>query len=210
MTTTLSAADCQAMLEDIPDFLGNATPQAWIDYALTQLPTLLIDHAQCEKKAASTAMSMMYKYVDRRDLLSKMSKLAREELVHFDQVLKLMDKRGVEYTHLSAGRYAGALHEMVRKLEPQRLVDRLILGAFVEARSCERFAALVPYLDEELGRFYASLLKSEARHYRHYLELARLYAQEDVQPRIAAFRDREAELIATPDSVFRFHSGVPA
>jgi len=162
MTTTLSAADCQAMLEDIPDFLGNATPQAWI------------------------------------------------ELVHFDQVLKLMDKRGVEYTHLSAGRYAGALHEMVRKPEPQRLVDRLILGAFVEARSCERFAALVPYLDEELGRFYASLLKSEARHYRHYLELARLYAQEDVQPRIAAFRDREAELIATPDSVFRFHSGVPA
>lgn len=208
--TTLSATDCQALLEDIPDFLGTSTPQAWLDHALTQLPILLIDHAQCEKKAASTAMSMMYKYVDRRDLLAKMSKLAREELVHFDQVLKLMDKRGVAYTHLSAGRYAGALHEVVRKPEPERLVDRLILGAFVEARSCERFAALVPYLDDELGRFYASLLKSEARHYRHYLGLAEQYAQEDIQPRLEEFRNLEAALIATPDELFRFHSGVPA
>lgn len=207
--TVLSTIDCQALLEDIPDFLGNSTPQAWIDHALTQLPLLLVDHAQCEKKAASTAMSMMYKYVDRRDLLAKMSKLAREELVHFDQVLKLMDQRGIAYGHLTAGRYAAALHDLVRKPEPDRLVDRLIVGAFVEARSCERFAALVPYLDEELGRFYASLLKSEARHYRHYLGLAQQYSAEDIQPRVAVFREREAELIATPDEVFRFHSGVP-
>lgn len=208
--TVLNAAACRDLLEDIPEFLGNATPQAWIDHALQHQSILLIDHAQCEKKAASTALSMMYKYVDRRDLLAKMSKLAREELVHFDQVLKLMDKRGLEYRHLSAGRYAGALHELVRKQEPGRLVDRLILGAFVEARSCERFAALVPYLDEELGRFYASLLKSEARHYHHYLGLADQYADEDIAPRVAVFRAREAELIATEDTVFRFHSGVPA
>ncbi|WP_108127656.1 tRNA-(ms[2]io[6]A)-hydroxylase [Saccharospirillum mangrovi] len=208
--TVLSHSDCQSLLEDIPDFLGAATPQAWIDHALTQLPLLLIDHAQCEKKAASTAISMMYKYVDRRDLLAKMSKLAREELVHFDQVLKLMDKRGLEYRHLTAGRYAGALHELIRKAEPEQLIDRLIVGAFVEARSCERFAALVPYLDDELGRFYASLLKSEARHYRHYLGLARQYSLDDIQPRVVAFREREAELISTPDDVFRFHSGIPA
>ncbi|GGX51609.1 tRNA-(ms[2]io[6]A)-hydroxylase [Saccharospirillum salsuginis] len=198
------------MLGDIPEFLGNRTPMAWIEKALNEQDILLIDHAQCEKKAASTALSMMYKYVDRRELLAKMSKLAREELVHFDQVLKLMDARGLTYRHLSAGRYAGALHELVRGGEPQRLIDRLILGAFVEARSCERFAALVPHLDEELARFYQSLLKSEARHYKDYLGLARQYAEEPIEPRVQAFREKEAELIETPDDIFRFHSGVPA
>ncbi|MHA7878315.1 MAG: MiaE family protein [Saccharospirillum sp.] len=198
------------LLGDIPAFLGNSTPQAWVSRALEEQETLLIDHAQCEKKAASTALSMMYKYVDRRDLLAKMSKLAREELVHFDQVLKLMDKRGIAYRHLSAGRYAGALHELVRKPEPERLIDRLILGAFVEARSCERFAALVPHLDAELGRFYASLLKSEARHYKDYLTLAQAYSAASIDQRIGVFRQREAELIQDTDPVFRFHSGVPA
>ncbi|WP_245584122.1 tRNA-(ms[2]io[6]A)-hydroxylase [Saccharospirillum impatiens] len=206
--------DPNLVLGDIPEFLGNSTPQAWVDKALDNLTILLIDHAQCEKKAASAAMSMMYKYVDRRELLSKMSKLAREELVHFDQVLKLMDDRGIQYTHLTAGRYAGALHELIRKSEPEKLVDRLILGAFVEARSCERFAALVPELfnrgDEELGRFYFSLLKSEARHYKDYLTLARQYSETDIAPRVTAFRDLEAHLIDTPDDTFRFHSGIPS
>ncbi len=212
-----SALDTTAindLLGDIPDFLGAATPKAWIDKALCEQEILLIDHAQCEKKAASTALSMMYKYVDRRELLAKMSKLAREELVHFDQVLKLMDQRGVAYRHLSAGRYASALHAHVRGGEPEKLIDRLILGAFVEARSCERFAALVPYLndkrDEELARFYQSLLKSEARHYKDYLRLAEQYADESIAPRVELFRQKEAELIETPDEVFRFHSGVPA
>lgn len=207
------APDPQLALGDIPAFLGNRTPQAWVDVAMENLAVLLIDHAQCEKKAASAAMSMMYKYVDRRELLSKMSKLAREELVHFDQVLKLMDERGIQYTHLTAGRYAGALHEIIRKSEPDKLVDRLILGAFVEARSCERFAALVPELysrgDETLGRFYYSLLKSEARHYKDYLTLARQYSETDISDRIAAFRELEASLIELPDDTFRFHSGVP-
>jgi tRNA-(ms[2]io[6]A)-hydroxylase len=212
-TVSSSAPDPQTVLGDIPDFLGNRTPGSWVVAALDNLPLLLIDHAQCEKKAASAAMSMMYKYVDRRELLSKMSKLAREELVHFDQVLKLMDQRRIDYTHLSAGRYAGALHEIIRKSEPHRLVDRLILGGFVEARSCERFAALVPVLfeqgEEELGRFYFSLLKSEARHYQDYLTLARLYSESDITDRVDAFRALEASLIETPDDTFRFHSGVP-
>lgn len=211
---TIEIPDPQQVLGDIPSFLGNSTPQAWVDAALVNLTVLLIDHAQCEKKAASAAMSMMYKYVDRRELLSKMSKLAREELVHFDQVLKLMDDRGIQYTHLTAGRYAGALHELIRKSEPEKLVDRLILGAFVEARSCERFAALVPELfnrgDEVLGRFYFSLLKSEARHYKDYLTLARQYSEVDITDRITAFRELEASLIELPDDTFRFHSGIPA
>lgn len=208
----LNTATINDLLGDIPDFLGASTPMAWIEKALSEQEILLIDHAQCEKKAASTALSMMYKYVDRRELLAKMSKLAREELVHFDQVLKLMDQRDIAYRHLSAGRYASALHELVRGGEPDKLIDRLILGAFVEARSCERFAALVPYLhetDEELAKFYQSLLKSEARHYKDYLRLAEQYAPESIEPRIEAFRIKEAELIETPDEVFRFHSGVP-
>lgn len=212
--SAMEVPDPQQVLGDIPSFLGNSTPHAWVDTALDNLTVLLIDHAQCEKKAASAAMSMMYKYVDRRELLSKMSKLAREELVHFDQVLKLMDDRGIQYTHLTAGRYAGALHELIRKSEPEKLVDRLILGAFVEARSCERFAALVPKLfnrgDEVLGRFYFSLLKSEARHYKDYLTLARQYSEVDITDRITAFRELEASLIELPDDTFRFHSGIPA
>lgn len=205
----MQAEELTQQLGDIPRFLGNATPSAWVTRALEEQEILLIDHAQCEKKAASTALSMMYKYVDRRELLAKMSKLAREELVHFDQVLKLMDSRGIAYRHLSAGRYAAALHELVRKPEPEKLIDRLIVGAFVEARSCERFAALVPHLDDELARFYASLLKSEARHYKDYLKLAQAYSDTPIDDRLAVFRQREAELIGDPDDTFRFHSGSP-
>ena len=197
----------QADLDAIYQFLGCRTPQAWIESATKHLPILLIDHAQCEKKAASTAMSMMYRYVDKSELLAKMSKLAREELVHFDQVLKIMKKREITYGHLSAARYAGGLHQHVRKQDPAMLIDKLIIGAFVEARSCERFVALLPVLDEELQAFYQSLLKSEARHFRDYLKLAELYTEEPLQPRIDFFRQIENQLIEAEDSEFRFHSG---
>ncbi len=196
-------------LDEIKQFLPCETPQAWIDVALTQQPLMLIDHAHCEKKAASTAMTLMFRYVDRPDLLRKMSRLAREELIHFEQVLTLMESRGVEYVHLNASRYAAGLRAIVKTHEPQRLIDILIIGAFVEARSCERFAKLAPYLDEELERFYNSLLKSEGRHYQDYLQLAQSYAEGPIDDRIAEFRALEKELILSDDDEFRFHSGVP-
>ncbi len=196
-------------LHEINEFLPCETPDEWVKAALENLELLLIDHAQCEKKAASTAMSMMYRYVDRYDLLGKMSKLAREELVHFDQVLKIMKNRNIDYRHLTAARYASGLHKHIRKQEPHQLIDKLIIGAYVEARSCERFAKLIPYLDTELAKFYESLLKSEARHYQDYLTLAEQYAEEDIQPRVAFFSEIEKELIESEDSEFRFHSGVP-
>lgn len=171
---------------------------------------LLADHAHCEKKAASTAMTLMFRYVDRSDLLNKMSRLAREELIHFEQVLGLMQARGLEYGHLSPARYAAGLRADVRTSEPGRLVDVLIIGAFIEARSCERFAALAPDLDDELARFYRSLLKSEGRHYQDYLHLAREYAGEPIDDRIEHFRRLETELILSEDSEFRFHSGKPS
>jgi tRNA-(ms[2]io[6]A)-hydroxylase len=197
------------MLNEIIKFLGCETSQAWLDEALRQQSILLVDHANCEKKAAATAMNLLYRNSDRTELLKKMSQLAREELLHFEQVVNLLEERGIEYIHLTASRYAGGLREHVRKEQKYILSDTLVIGAFVEARSCERFAKLVPLLDEQLAKFYKSLLRSEARHYQYYLELAQLYSPEDIQPRVDFYREIERELIETPDEQFRFHSGVP-
>jgi|TARA_Y100001001_G_scaffold118557_1_gene116390 tRNA 2-(methylsulfanyl)-N6-isopentenyladenosine37 hydroxylase len=194
-------------LQEIHDFLPCRTPQQWIDNALANQDLMLIDHAHCEKKAASTALSLMYRYVDNTDLLNKMSRLAREELRHFEQVLAIMQKRGVDYCHLTPARYAAGLRQEVRSEDPGRLVDVLIVGAIIEARSCERFAALAPFLDEKLADFYTSLLKSEARHYQDYLTLAEQAAGESIQARVGDFLALERALIKEPDTEFRFHSG---
>ena len=138
-----------------------------------------------------------------------MSRLAREELRHFEQVLAIMQKRGVTYTHLTPARYAGGMRDLVRKDDPGRLVDVLIVGAIIEARSCERFAALAPFLDEKLAEFYTGLLKSEARHYQDYLKLAEQYAGGPIEERVSFFKEVERELVESPDSEFRFHSGIP-
>ncbi|GGO76116.1 tRNA hydroxylase [Marinobacterium nitratireducens] len=198
------------ILDEIKAFLGCETPDSWIQAALEHQDLLLIDHAHCEKKAASTAMSLMFRYVERPDLLNKMSRLAREELIHFEQVLAIMEKRGIVYDHLSPARYAGGLRAEVRTYEPGKLVDTLIVGALIEARSCERFAKLAPHLDSELSKFYRSLLKSEGRHYQDYLGLARDAAGEPIEERIETFRRIENELILSEDDTFRFHSGAPA
>lgn len=194
-------------LQEIHNFLPCRTPQQWIDNALANQDLMLIDHAHCEKKAASTALSLMYRYVDNTDLLNKMSRLAREELRHFEQVLAIMKKRGVDYCHLTPARYAAGLRQEVRSEDPGRLVDVLIVGAIIEARSCERFAALAPFLDEKLADFYTSLLKSEARHYQDYLTLAEQAAGEPIAARAEDFLALERALIEDPDQDFRFHSG---
>ena len=200
----------QVDLGEIRDFLPCATPRAWVDWALANPELLLVDHANCEKKAASTALNLMYRYVEHHDLLNRLSKLAREELRHFEQVIAIMRERGVRYPQLSASRYAGELRNGVRSSEPGRLVDTLLVGAIIEARSCERFAALAPELDAELGAFYTSLLKSESRHYRDYLRLAEgVGGKKEVSRRLPLLLQREGELIRSPDAEFRFHSGVP-
>jgi tRNA 2-(methylsulfanyl)-N6-isopentenyladenosine37 hydroxylase len=197
-------------LPEIHDFLGCRTPDAWIRAALADQQTLLIDHKNCEFKAASTALSLMAKYSTYVDLLNAMSRLAREELVHHEQVLRIMKRRKIGLRPVSAARYASGLRKIVRTHEPHKLVDTLVIGAFIEARSCERFEALVPHLDEELGKFYFGLLKSEARHFQHYLKLAYQYGDaRDVDQAIERVRAVERELIESPDTEFRFHSGVP-
>lgn len=194
-------------LTAIHRFLPCATPERWLQNALAHPDILLIDHANCEKKAASTALNLMYRYVDKFDLLNKMSRLAREELRHFEQVIALMKQRGITYRQISSARYAAGLREGMRSSEPGRLVDVLIIGALIEARSCERFARLAPLLDDELRSFYESLLKSESRHFEDYLRLAERYSPDPIDERVAWFCERERELIEAQDSEFRFHSG---
>jgi tRNA-(ms[2]io[6]A)-hydroxylase len=194
---------------DAAAFLRCATPAEWVDVAVKEIPTLLIDHANCEKKAAATAMNLMYRYVDKPDLLEKMSQLAREELLHFEQVVGFLRDRNIPYVQIGPARYASSLRAHIRDDEPGKLVDVMIIGAFVEARSCERFAALAPRLDAGLRKFYLSLLRSEARHFTDYLALAHQYSPEPITERIAFFAECEAELIAGADPQFRFHSGLP-
>ena len=196
-------------MNEVNDFLYCSTPQAWIDAVAADLPTLLIDHANCEKKAASTALNLIFRYVDKPELSMKLSKLAREELRHFEQVLTLLQKRNIEFENVSASRYAAELRKGVRTSEPHRLVDMMIVSAIVEARSCERFEAVIPVLDEELAQFYTSLLKSEARHFQVYLNFAKKYSPEDIQPRVDFFLARDRELVESEDTEFRFHSGSP-
>lgn len=198
------------VLQEIQQFLGCETPDSWIEAALQNQDLLLIDHAHCEKKAASTAMRLIYRYVDNTELLNKMARLAREELIHFEQVIAIMESRGIAYRHLSSARYAAEMIAQARTYEPAKLVDVLIIGAFIEARSCERFAKLAPHLDDELAKFYRSLLKSEGRHYQDYLGLAEKAAGGDISERVAEYRAFEQKLIEAPDTEFRFHSGVPA
>lgn len=200
------------MITEIEQFLPCATPQKWLADALAHPQILLVDHANCEKKAASTAMNLIYRYTDDFDLLNKMSRLAREELRHFEQVVALMKKRGIEYAHVDAARYAIGLRSAVRsnssRAGKEKLVDILVVGAFIEARSCERFHALAPHVDTELGDFYRSLLKSESRHFKDYLTLAGRYAgAAELAERVAIFAALERELIESPDREFRFHSG---
>lgn len=202
-----------AIPDNIAAFVATPTPQAWVDEALGRLPELLLDHANCELKAASTALGLIYRYPGKDTLARRMSRLAREELRHFEQVRRFMEDMSVPFRYLSASRYAGSLHAAVNPHEPHRLVDLLLIGALIEARSCERFAVLAPRLPDNLGRFYTGLLESEARHFEHYLAFARAEGHLDddaLGKRLAELQALEADLIVSPDEQFRFHSGVPA
>lgn len=144
-----------------------------------------------------------------QDLIDKMVLLIKEELHHFYQVLEIMDSRGIEYINIPASRYAKGLISQMKTHEPETLIDKLIIGAYIEARSCERFAMLAPHMEEDIAKFYISLLRSEARHYQDYLVLAEQIAGKEISERIAYFGRVEADLISTPDTDFKFHSGIP-
>jgi len=198
--------------ENISAFLSVATPGSWLDEAAGRLPEMLLDHANCELKAASTALGFLYRYPDRTALVQRMSRLAREELRHFEQVRSIMDDMDIPFERLTASRYAGGLRDAARRDEPCKLLDLLLIGALIEARSCERFAKIAPRLPEILGRFYGGLLASEARHFEHYIAFAKSEcgaSEAEVEQRLEALKKIEAALILEPDPDFRFHSGPP-
>lgn len=145
-----------------------------------------------------------------QELINKMVLLIKEELHHFYQVLQIMESRNIAFENSSAGRYAKGMMKHVTTHEPNTLIDKLICGAYIEARSCERFARIAPYLDDELQKFYLSLLRSEARHFQDYLALAEYISGTDISERVDYFGQVEAELILTRDDDFKFHSGIPS
>ena len=198
-------------LSPIYEFLGARTTQAWVDAAIADLPLIIQDHANCEKKAAGTAMNLLFRYEFSYDLQRKLAQLIREEMLHYEQVLGIMNERGQEWEYLSAGRYAKGMLKHKRTYEPAAMIDVLIIGAFIEARSCERFAALAEVInDERLAKYYRYLLKSESRHFEDYLALAQSLSEDNIDERVAFFKAVEAELISSPDTELRFHSGTPA
>ena len=192
--------------------LLSATPEAWLREAARDWRTLLVDHANCEKKAASSALAMMFAYAEDTTLARRLSRLAREELRHFERVLQHMESLRVPFTRLSPARYAEGLRKAMSTTEPDRRLDLLLAGALIEARSCERFAGLWPRLEEPLAGFYRGLEDSEARHFRVYLDLARDWAGQrglDLEARLAALAEVESQLATAADTELRFHSGPP-
>ena len=205
----MSAPGAAALPQQI---LLAATPAAWVTAACERWQELLVDHLGCEKKAASTALALLFAYPEDDGMTLALSRLAREELRHFEQVQAVMKELNVPFTRAKPGRYAGGLRALSCTSEPQRKLDLLLTGALIEARSAERFAALAPRLPAPLDRFYGQLQRSEARHFQLYLRLAIQAAQDSSlnwRERLAVLASREAELATSPDEQFRFHSGPP-
>jgi tRNA-(ms[2]io[6]A)-hydroxylase len=189
--------------------LSGRTPEGWIDAAAAGWRELLVDHANCEKKAASTAVALIFAYPEDTELGLALSRLAREELRHFEQVQSAMTELGVPYIRQKPGRYASGLRRELRTSEPGRKLDLLLAGALIEARSCERFKLLAGRLPAPLGPFYARLAVSEGRHFELYVGLAEERYPQEWQARLGVLAAAEAELATAPDRELRFHSGPP-
>jgi tRNA 2-(methylsulfanyl)-N6-isopentenyladenosine37 hydroxylase len=188
--------------------LQSPTDASWLAQVDAHLDEVLIDHAHCEKKAAGTALNLIFHYVEDRELCREMTEIVAEELEHFHMVLDLLERRGIRFRRLKPSQYGRKLNDLVRKQEPQRAVDRLLVAGLIEARSCERFQALAEHVqDEELAEFYRSLFESEARHHSTYTRLAKHFAPEaEVNPRLEELYAAEAEIMAEREPLPRMHS----
>jgi tRNA-(ms[2]io[6]A)-hydroxylase len=189
--------------------LTRFTSTDWLPRVREHLDEVLLDHAHCEKKAAGAAIKLLFSYPHHRFLQEPLAELARDELEHFQQVLVHLDRRGVRYESLRPSPYGMELHALVRRDEPDRLMDILLISALIEARSCERFQILADGLEEEeLAELYESLLVSEARHHGVYLDLAvQLCKRETVDERLRELAMAEAEIVSKPCEWVRLHAG---
>ena len=190
--------------------LKSQSARRWLAQVDADLDTILIDHAHCEKKAAGTAMNLIFAYVDRVELCRELAEIVNEELEHFGMVLNLLEKRGIKFRRLPPSNYGRQLNELVRKQEPQKAIDRLLVAGLIEARSCERFSMLRDHIldrDPELAEFYGSLFESEARHHSTYVRLAKLFRpEEEVHDRLEELAREESAIIERGDELPRMHS----
>lgn len=188
--------------------LQSSTAPWWLTDVERHVEELLIDHAHCEKKAAGTALNLIFAYVDKQDLVRELTPIVQEEMAHFSLVLDLLERRDMRFRRLTPSSYGRKLNDLVRKNEPQRAIDRLLVAALIEARSCERFSLLRDRLsDPELAKFYGSLYASEARHHAVYVELARSFDRaNEVDDRLAELAAAEAAIIDEGDPLVRVHS----
>jgi tRNA-(ms[2]io[6]A)-hydroxylase len=184
------------------------TDARWFAQVDAHLDEVLIDHAHCEKKAAGTALNLIFYYVENRELCQEMTQIVNEELEHFHMVLDLLERRGIPFRRLRPSQYGNRLHALIRKQEPQRAVDRLLVAGLIEARSCERFHALAQHVDDpELAEFYSSLFESEARHHTVYTRLAKQFASaEVVLARLEELYEAEAQILSAGEPMARMHS----
>jgi tRNA-(ms[2]io[6]A)-hydroxylase len=188
--------------------LASKTDPGWVKTALSDLDELLLDHAHCERKAAGMALRLMFRYPDQPFLHEPLSRLAREELAHYEEVLRALAARGGSIRRQRPSPYAGRLYHCVRSAEPERMVDTLLVCALIEARSCERFQLLADAIDDpSLRALYKGLLASEARHHGSYLELAVQVSDESsARARLLELAKLEAEIIADPSPMVRMHT----
>lgn len=188
--------------------LQSETDLRWIQQVKGSLDEVLIDHAHCEYKAAATAMSLMGAYIENQDLCAEMTRIVEEELEHFHMVIKLLDSRGIPFVKQQAGHYGKELNALVRGGEPNKAIDRLLVGGLIEARSCERFSLLAKHIDDaELAEFYSSLFESEARHHTTYVRLAKQFAEDAVvRDRLEELSAAETEIISRGNPLPRMHS----
>ena len=188
--------------------LQSNTSARWLQQVDDHLDQILIDHAHCERKAAGTAMNLIFAYVEHEALCREMVNIVNEELEHFELVLNLLKAREIQFRRLRPGHYGRRLNDLVRKQEPHRAVDRLLIAGLIEARSCERFDLLQQHVqDNELQAFYQSLFESEARHHTTYVRLAKTFADESiVNVRLDELANAEAEIIDEGDPLPRMHS----
>jgi len=190
--------------------LGLAVPTSpsWVARALAAVDEILLDHAHCEKKAASTVVSLIFRYPDEPGLAAALAPLAREELLHFEEVLRHLARRGIAFRRQTPSPYAAELMKAVRPHEPARLLDTLLAMALIEARSCERMGLLAGALEDPgLVGLYRGLLASEARHHRTYVELAAAVASAaEVRARLDALAAHEAAVLAAAPAIPRLHT----
>jgi tRNA 2-(methylsulfanyl)-N6-isopentenyladenosine37 hydroxylase len=189
-------------------FLKTPTAQVWVDQAIANIDIILLDHAQCERKAAGAAIQIMSRYPSCNELVRELTAIAQEELSHYEQVNQWLDKRGIPLQPVTPPPYGAGLKKCIRRDEPNRMLDFLLVSALIEARSHERLGLLAEHCpDPQLAKFYRSLMASEARHYGSYWLLATTYFNTDaVNERLSELAEQESALLSTLHPEPRIHS----